>query len=100
MNWSKPFACGGLRQSRVSRRHLLKVGGMGLLGLTMPTLLRAEAKSKAAKIPVRAKAVIFLYQFGGPSDIDMFDMTPSPPEGIRGPHKPLSSRADGIMLNG
>ena len=74
MNWSKPFACGGLQQSRVTRRHLLKVGGMGLLGLTMPNLLRAEAKSKAAKIPVRAKSVIFLYQFGGPSHIDMFDM--------------------------
>jgi len=99
MNWSKPFACGGLQQSRVTRRHLLKVGGMGLLGLTMPNLLRAEAKSKAAKIPVRAKSVIFLYQFGGPSHIDMFDMKPSAPEGIRGPHKPISSSADGIIVN-
>ena len=99
MNWSKPFACDGLQQSRVTRRHLLKVGGMGLLGLTMPNLLRAEAKSKAAKIPVRAKSVIFLYQFGGPSHIDMFDMKPSAPEGIRGPHKPISSSADGIIVN-
>ena len=99
MNSSKTFACCGLRQSRVSRRHLLKVGGMGLLGLTMPALLRAEARSKAAKIPVRAKSVIFLYQFGGPSHIDMFDMKPSAPEGIRGPHKPISSSADGIVVN-
>src|SRR5207249_3235778 len=93
------FACCGLRQSRVSRRHLLKVGGIGLLGLTMPALLRAEAKSKAAKIPVRAKSVIFLYQFGGPSHIDMFDMKPSAPEGIRGPHKPIASNADGITVS-
>src|SRR5207253_10790693 len=99
MNWSKPFACGGLRQSRVTRRHLLKVGGMGLLGLTMPTLLRAEAKTKSAKIPVRAKSVIFLYQFGGPSHIDMFDMKPSAPEGIRGLHKPISTSADGIAVS-
>src|SRR6266480_2904389 len=99
MNSSKTFACCGLQQSRVSRRHLLKVGGMGLLGLTMPNLLRAEAKSKTAKMPVRAKSVIFLYQFGGPSHIDMFDMKPSAPEGIRGPHKPISSSADGITVN-
>ena len=99
MNSFKSFACCGLQQSRVSRRHLLKVGGMGLLGLSMPTLLRAESKSKAAKIPVRAKSVIFLYQFGGPSHIDMFDMKPSAPEGIRGPHKPISSSADGITVN-
>jgi hypothetical protein len=85
-------------QSSISRRHLLKVGGMGLLGLTMPSLLQAEAK-KAAKIPVRAKSVIFLYQFGGPSHIDMFDMKPSAPEGIRGPHKPIASNADGITVS-
>src|SRR5436190_9034070 len=99
MNPSKAFACCGLKQSRVSRRHLLKVGGMGLLGLTMPALLRSEAKSKAAKIPVRAKSVIFLYQFGGPSHIDMFDMKPAAPEGIRGPHKPIVSSADGITVS-
>src|SRR5438270_9188349 len=98
MNWSKPFACSGLQQSRVTRRHLLKVGGMGLLGLTMPNLLRAEAKSKAAKIPVRAKSVIFLYQFGGPSHIDMFDMKPSAPEGIRGPHQSIATSVPGLAI--
>src|SRR5438094_3253564 len=93
------FACGGLEQSRISRRHLLKVGGLGLLGMTMPSLLQAEGKSKAAKIPARAKSVIFLYQFGGPSQIDMFDMKPNAPEGIRGPHKPIASSADGIQVS-
>src|SRR5438874_181297 len=99
MNSSKSFACCGLQQSRVSRRHLLKVGGMGLLGLTMPALLRAQARNRVAKIPVRAKSVIFLYQFGGPSHIDMFDMKPAAPEGIRGPHKPIGSSADGVTVN-
>ena len=94
----RSFCCPGFPQSRISRRHLLKVGGTGLLGLTMPSLLQAEAK-KAAKIPVRAKSVIFLYQFGGPSHIDMFDMKPAAPEGIRGPHKPIASNADGITVS-
>src|SRR3954452_11043396 len=91
------FACGGFGRSLVSRRHLLKVGGMGLLGLNMASLLQAESKSK--KLPARAKSVVFLYQFGGPSHIDMFDMKPDAPEGIRGPHKPISSSATGIQVS-
>ena len=84
---------------RLTRRHLLKVGGLGLLGLTVPGLLRAEEWVKGKGPRARAKSVVFLYQFGGPSHIDMFDMKPDAPEGIRGPHKPMSSSADGIEIN-
>jgi hypothetical protein len=76
---------------------MLKVGGLGLLGLTLPRLLQAEALTKAPK--ARAKSVIFLFQWGGPSHIDMFDMKPNAPEQIRGPHKPISSSADGIQVS-
>src|SRR2546428_12359824 len=91
------FACAGFHATPFSRRHLLKVGGLGLLGLTVPRLLQAEAQKKGP--PARAKAVIFLYQFGGPSHIDMFDLKPEAPEGIRGLHKPVGSNADGIALS-
>src|SRR5213075_580236 len=37
--------------------------------------------------------------FGGPSHIDMFDMKPDAPEGIRGPHKPISSNVPGIQVS-
>jgi hypothetical protein len=94
---TRTYACPGFHQARFSRRHLLKVGGLGLLGLTMPQLLQAEALKKGPA--AKAKSVIFLYQFGGPSHIDMFDMKPEAPEGIRGLHKPLSSNADGITVN-
>ena len=96
------FACPGFNATRFSRRHLLKVGGLGMLGLTLPTLLRAEAtqaKLKAATRRARAKSIIFLYQFGGPSHVDMFDMKPDAPEKIRGPHHPISTRADGIQIS-
>ena len=92
------FACSDFHRA-LTRRHALKVGGLGLLGLAMPQLLRAEALAGAGKIKARAKSVIFLFQWGGPSHIDMFDMKPDAPEGIRGPHKPMSSKADGIQVS-
>jgi len=95
-----PYACPGLAATRFSRRHLLKVGGLGMLGLSLPALLRAEAEqAKSPKRKARAKSIIFLYQFGGPSHVDMFDMKPGAPEKIRGPHKPISTRADGIQIS-
>ena len=92
------FACSDFHRA-LTRRHALKVGGLGLLGLAMPQLLRAEALAGTSKIKARAKSVIFLFQWGGPSHIDMFDMKPDAPEGIRGPHKPMSSKADGIQVS-
>ncbi len=91
-------ACRDFHSTLMSRRHALKVGGLGLLGMTMPGLLRGEALQPAPKIKARAKSVIFLFQWGGPSHIDMFDMKPDAPEGIRGPYKPISSSADGIQV--
>jgi hypothetical protein len=96
---SHSFACDGFHGMRFSRRHVLKVGGFGLLGLTLPRLLQAEEQMKGKAPKARAKSVIFLYQFGGPSHLDMFDMKPDAPEGIRGPHKPMASSADGIQVN-
>jgi len=111
------FACAGLHASSLSRRCLLKVGGLGLLGLTLPKLLQAQARaeegsgagdrpqaegSKGASRyapPARAKSVIFLYQFGGPSHLDLFDMKPEAPEGIRGLHRPVGTSADGIRIS-
>ena len=91
------FACASFDATRVSRRHLLKVGGLGLLGFSLPGLLQAEAKKPG--LLARAKSVIFLFQWGGPSHLDMFDMKPDAPEQIRGPHKAMASKADGIQVS-
>jgi len=100
----KSFSCRGFDAAGVSRRHLLKVGGLGLLGLSMPTWLRAVAAAAegagqgSGRIKARAKSVIFLFQFGGPSHIDMFDRKPEAPEGVRGPLGGIGSSLAGVEV--
>ncbi|MEM7479441.1 MAG: DUF1501 domain-containing protein [Planctomycetota bacterium] len=83
-----------------SRRAMLRIGGSGVLGLTMPKLLRAGEGGDSNKptIKPRAKSVIFLFQWGGPSQLDTFDMKPDAPSTIRSPYNPISSSADGIQV--
>ena len=95
MNNHHTFACPEFRS--FNRRRLLEVGGAGMLGLNMPRLLRAEEKQSAAP-PRRAKSVIFLYQFGGPSHLETFDMKPEAPDGIRGLFHPIASNVPGVQV--
>ncbi|MDB5349009.1 MAG: hypothetical protein JWN86_256 [Planctomycetota bacterium] len=89
-------ACPDFRQtSLLSRRSLLKVGAAGFAGLNLPALLRA---GESSAIKPRAKHVIFLHQFGGPSHIDTFDMKPDAAEKIRGDFKPIASAAPGVNI--
>ncbi|WP_422926387.1 DUF1501 domain-containing protein [Singulisphaera sp. PoT] len=83
------------QQFGVSRRKLLTIGAAGFAGLNLPTLLRA---SESSSIKPRAKSIIFLHQFGGPSHIDTFDMKPKAPDKIRGEFSPIASRQPGLML--
>ena len=78
------------------RRELLKIGGLGMMGLSLPQLLRADEPS--AKIVARAKSIIFLFQWGGPSQLDTFDMKPDAPDTVRSPYKPITSSAPGIQV--
>jgi len=97
----KDIACADFYRSwRMSRRELLTVGGLGSLGLTLPGLLQTEAAAKAlAGAPLAtAKSIIFLYQWGGPSHLETFDMKPDGPEESRGQFRPISSSADGIQV--
>lgn len=75
---------------------MLRVGGAGMLGLTMPRLMRGAERSVAIK--PRAKSVIFLFQWGGPSQLDTFDMKPRAPETVRSPYRPIASNVPGIEV--
>jgi hypothetical protein len=82
-----------LHNVSLSRRTALQIGGCGLFGLTMPRLLQA---AEAAPRIHRAKSVIFLYQFGGPSHLDTFDPKPAAPLEYRGPFAPIATRTPGV----
>jgi len=78
-----------------TRRRLLSAG-TGLLGLNLPRALAAE--SIGLKPGFRADSVIFVFLFGGPSQLETFDMKPDAPEKIRGPFKPIQSRTSGLRI--
>jgi hypothetical protein len=80
----------------ISRRSALQIGGMGMFGLTIPQLLKA-AEQPGPK-PGRAKSVIFLYQFGGPSHLDTFDPKPNAPAGVRSHYGVIDTSAPGIQI--
>ncbi|GAB4155901.1 MAG: DUF1501 domain-containing protein [Planctomycetaceae bacterium] len=83
--------------SEIMRRDLLKIGGLGMLGLTVPRLLEAAEKQPSA--PKRtAKSVVFLYQFGGPSHPETFDMKPQAPTGLRSHFGTIESSVPGLRV--
>ncbi len=81
---------------RLSRRRLLQAGCAGIAGLALPSLLRAEQSVAHAS---RAKHIILLHQFGGPSHLDTFDMKPDAPDGIRGEFKPIATGQPGLRVS-
>ena len=89
-------ACPDFRSTfSLNRRRLLSAGAAGFAGLTLPNLLRA---APTGGVTPKAKHVIFLQQFGGPSHLDTFDMKPDAPDGIRGEFKPIASTQPGLNL--
>lgn len=79
-----------------TRRQFVRGLGFGALGVGLSDVLRAEAKSPPAKR--RAKACIMLWLFGGPSQIDTWDLKPDAPEEFRGEFKPIATTAPGIRI--
>ncbi|MCH9653308.1 MAG: DUF1501 domain-containing protein [Planctomycetes bacterium] len=84
--------------SGLTRREALQIGGAGLFGLSLPGVLAAEEVAGAFQNG-RAKSVIFLYLFGGPSQLESFDMKPEASSSIRGPFSPIHSRTPGLQIS-
>jgi hypothetical protein len=82
--------------ARPSRRSLLQIGGLATCGLGWGDAMRVLA-APADNQP-RARSIILLWLWGGPSHIDSFDLKPHAPVEYRGPYRPIATRAPGMEI--
>ena len=91
----------------ITRREMLRVGGLGFTGLLWSDWLRASAAAAARSRKVsgsvgrtfgKAKACILIFNYGGPSHLDILDLKPDAPPEIRGEFKPAATCVPGISI--
>src|SRR6266404_7510287 len=91
----------------ITRRELLRVGGLGFTGLMWSDWLRARAAAAAqgqqgrrAKTGTfgKAKACILIFNYGGPSHLDILDLKPDAPREVRGEFKLAATCVPGIGI--
>jgi len=91
----------------LSRRSLLRLGCSGVLGLTLPDLLRREglagqapgADRGALKAGAKIRSCILIFYYGGPSHVDTWDMKPDAPREVRGEFRSIATRVPGLRVS-
>jgi Protein of unknown function (DUF1501) len=81
----------------VVRREFLRAGGLALAGLTLPQLFGLRA-APAPGPAGRAKRCLQLFMWGGPSQLETFDLKPQAPGGVRGQFRPIATNVSGIRI--
>jgi Protein of unknown function (DUF1501) len=94
-----------LGSHRFNRRHLIRIGTLASLGLTLPKLLKAEADGVGLQNLMQAqrkskpiRSCILIFHYGGPSHIDTFDMKPTAPAEIRGQFNSIATNVPGLRI--
>src|SRR5437868_2729062 len=88
----------------ISRRELLHAGGLGILGLSLPELLRGQQRAAASpgtttRSGGKARSCIVLFLMGGPPQHSTWDPKPDTPPEIRGEFKPIASTVPGLQIS-
>ncbi len=92
---AKANICGG---SHLKRREFLQIGALGAAGLSLPQYLSAKAAG-GVKPGHDERACIMIFNLGGPSQVDLWDMKPDAPSEIRGPFKPIRTKSPEIDIS-
>ena len=87
----------------INRREMLRVGGLGAFGLSLPILsqgrqARAAESRSAQGVTKRAKSCIVLFLMGGPPQHSTWDPKPNAPPEVRGEFRPISTTVPGMQL--
>ena len=87
-----------------TRRDLLSMGSLSVLGLTLPQLLGAQPRKASkdrtsARTHPPARSCILLFLEGGPSHIDLWDLKPRASTDIRGLYQPISTSVPGLQIS-
>ena len=91
-------------QLGVTRRDILRIGGSGLLGLGLGSMLELQAVSaKAGEVSRgpgwgKAKSIIMVYLQGGPSHLDLWDPKENAPDNVKSVFKPIATKVPGIQV--
>ncbi len=90
-----------------TRRDILRVGGSGLLGLSLGSMFHLQARSAETASGKgtnsspgwgKAKSIIMVYLQGGPSHLDLWDPKENVPENVKSVFKPISTKLPGIQF--
>lgn len=88
-----------LSEGTIGRRQLLQIGALGGMGLSLPSLLQADLGRERPPGPGQdERSCIFILQYGGAPQQDMWDLKPRAPENIRGAFLPISTSVPGIQI--
>ncbi|MEX0977722.1 MAG: DUF1501 domain-containing protein [Pirellulales bacterium] len=85
----------------LSRRQLLRAGGLGFLGLNLAQLFEAQSLAAPAAVPTAKKPIkscILMFYYGGPSHHDTWDMKPHAPAEVRGQFKTAATSVPGVRI--
>ena len=91
--------CDGL-----TRREVLRIGGVSAFGLALPQLIGGSASAAPSVASVvrsggRAKNCIVLFLIGGPPQHSTWDPKPDAPPEIRGEFGPISTSVSGLSIS-
>lgn len=83
----------------ISRRAVVQAGLTGMIGLSLPEILRLQAHAAEGKSSRKDTAVIFLELAGGPTQHETYDPKPNAPADYRGPLSPISTSVPGVQFS-
>ena len=79
----------------IQRRGFMQIGALGLGGITLSDVLRLRAESNPHKADT---SVIMLYQHGGASQFETWDLKPDAPSEIRSQFSSIRTNVPGIDI--